>query len=288
MKKERFSFAIFVSAIALLFASMFGLVEKAGAAAQSAAKPKTSKSSSPQTPKANSSSVYVVRNGDSLYSIARTYKTTPKALMSLNGLSSNKIKAGQKIKVPGAPVTVAANKPKNTEPKKTQPKADLKELLMSALPPEKIDQAENPNADPQSMRYRLVEAGFKWIGVRYRYSGSSEESGFDCSGLVKSLFSKFDIELPRSSKEQFKQGEKIDRDNLDVGDLVFFSKGGNLPTHVGVYVGNDKVLHAASKAKQVVVTDLSKVWNSMRYLGARRIMNLWWEEPPAAPAPEKE
>jgi cell wall-associated NlpC family hydrolase len=78
------------------------------------------------------------------------------------------------------------------------------------------------------------------------------------------------------------KGEKVDRDKLQAGDLVFFSSGGSLPTHVGIYVGNDKFLHAARKARQVIVSDLSKFWYTMRYLGARRVMDLWWEEPDSA------
>jgi cell wall-associated NlpC family hydrolase len=145
--------------------------------------------------------------------------------------------------------------------------------------PQSQDQSLISQDEPGSMRSRLVEAGFQMIGVRYRRSGGSEKTGFDCSGLVKSLFSKFNIDLPRSSREQYKQGEKVDRDKLEVGDLVFFSSGGTRPTHVGIYIGNDRFLHAARKARQVMVSDLGKLWYTMRYLGARRIADLWGEEP---------
>ena len=124
------------------------------------------------------------------------------------------------------------------------------------------------------------------IGIRYRPSGGSERTGFDCSGLVKNLFSKFDIDLPRSSSEQYKQGEKVDRDKLEIGDLVFFSSGGSRPTHVGIYVGNDKILHAARKARQVVVSDLNKIWFTVRYLGARRISDLWGDKTNSDPGKE--
>jgi cell wall-associated NlpC family hydrolase len=130
------------------------------------------------------------------------------------------------------------------------------------------------------MRVRLAKAGFDLIGVRYRRSGGSEKSGFDCSGLVKNLFSRFNIELPRSSREQYQQGERIDRESLEVGDLVFFSSGGTQPTHVGIYVGDNKMLHAALKAKRVIVSDLNSLWYKVRYLGARRVMNLWGEDTP--------
>jgi len=138
------------------------------------------------------------------------------------------------------------------------------------------DEAETGN---EPARIRLIEAGFKLIGVKYRFSGISEKSGLDCSGLVKTLFSKFNIDLPRSSKEQFRQGEKVRRDQLEAGDLVFFSSGGAQPTHVGIYVGDNKFLHAARKAKRVIVSDLDKIWYTMRYLGARRVADLWADEP---------
>ncbi len=64
-----------------------------------------------------------------------------------------------------------------------------------------------------------------------------------------------------------------------MGDLVFFSSGGKQPTHVGIYVGDNKLLHAARKARQVVVSDISKIWYTMRYVGARRVMDLWSDEP---------
>ena len=117
------------------------------------------------------------------------------------------------------------------------------------------------------------------LGVRYRYSGTSEKTGLDCSALVRNLFSKFGITLPRSSREQYLQGEKVDRENLQAGDLVFFSSGGKTPTHVGVYLGNNQFLHAARKARQVIVSDLTKIWYDTRYIGARRIKDLWWAGP---------
>jgi cell wall-associated NlpC family hydrolase len=273
--------AILFAAIALLFVHMSGFSGNNSAPSKSSAKPKKTKQSTQQATKANPTSVYKVRRGDSLYEIALRFKTTSKALMAANKLSSSKIKVGQELKVPVVKSTAAEKKTP-----KTESPVNLNQTTMSAIVSKQEDKDKASNSDAQPMRDRLVEAGFQLLGVKYRFGGLSETSGLDCSGLVKTVFSKFNIELPRSSREQYKQGEKIDPDKLEAGDLVFFSSGGSSPTHVGIYIGNDKFMHAARKAKQVMISDFSKFWNSMRYLGARRVMELWWEDP--ASTPEKE
>lgn len=217
---------------------------------------------------------YVVEKGDSLYRIARAFDTTPKTLMAVNGLSSTKLKIGQEIRIPVVQNTesVAAEPVPKEQPLPVESEsvsADLSPTTAS-LPTE--DEASAPR------RIQVVKAGFEMLGVRYKYGGSSKKSGFDCSGLVKELFSRVDIELPRSSREQFRQGEKVDRDELEAGDLVFFSSGGKQPSHVGIYIGDNKFLHAARKARQVIISDLNKIWYNMRYIGARRITDLWKDD----------
>lgn len=213
---------------------------------------------------------YKVRPGDSLFRIAKSFHITSKALKAANKFKNNRLQPGQIINIPVDKI-YQAEKPNSA---KSQAKLAASQASFRAVQP-----APDSNAKDLPLRERLTEAGFQMLGIRYRFSGNSEKTGLDCSALVKNLFSKFDIHLPRSSREQFKEGEKIDRDNLQAGDLVFFSSGGKTPTHVGIYLGNNKFLHAARKAKQVIVSDLNKFWYETRYLGARRIMNLWWEEP---------
>ena len=221
---------------------------------------------------------YVTRRGDTLFQIAKTFNTTPNALKSANKLKSSRIKVGQTLKIPSSQSAASIDKAPDTP--KTAKAAVTAPILSANLTQPKG--AEQNNAENLPLRERLVEAGFQMLGVRYRFSGTSEKTGLDCSALVRNLFSKVNISLPRSSKEQYKTGEKIDRNNLEAGDLVFFSSGGKTPTHVGIYIGNNQFIHAARKAKQVIVSDLNKLWYSTRYLGARRIMDLWWEEPPSS------
>jgi LysM repeat protein len=191
---------------------------------------------------------YIVRRGDSLSRIGRIFGTTSGAIKTANGLTDTKILIGQKLQIPvlqGIDTKIFVTDFAGADPDGTVPPRCL----------------------------QLVQAGFKLLGVRYRWSGGSEKSGFDCSGLVKNLFARFDIDLPHSSKEQYKLGEKVERNKLEMGDLVFFTSGGKLPNHVGIYVGSDKFLHAARKAHQVIISDLNKRWYDHRYLGARRLMD---------------
>jgi peptidoglycan endopeptidase LytE len=274
--KGRYCMALFFVVIALLFIPGSAYSQNAGISSGLSAQDNKTPGNLQRTPDLNIERIHVVRRGDSLIKISRIFDTTPQALRSANGLKDSKIIIGQKLRIPVPQSTEAkANDAPGEKTDFVPPNA----LSVSSGISLQQDQIEDMDIDTGSRRMRLIKAGFELLNVRYRFGGGSEKYGFDCSGLVKNLFSKFDIELPHSSREQFKQGEKIDRDKLEAGDLVFFSSGGKLPTHVGIYIGNDKFLHAARKAQKVIISDLNKFWYTMRYLGARRIMDLWWEEP---------
>lgn len=133
---------------------------------------------------------------------------------------------------------------------------------------------ESSNTAPHTVRAQLVDAARKFLGLPYRWGGMSERRGVDCSGLVKMLFAKLHVALPRSSREQIQSGKEVPMDQLETGDLVFFSSRGQTPTHVGVYVGNNQFLHAATKARQVIISDLNQPWYNKRFLSARRVVDL--------------
>jgi cell wall-associated NlpC family hydrolase len=82
------------------------------------------------------------------------------------------------------------------------------------------------------------------------------------------------INLPRTSREQIQSGKEIPVDQLEMGDLVFFSNGGEIPDHVGIYVGDHRFLHAEKRAGRVIVTDLNQPWYATRFLSARRVLDL--------------
>lgn len=119
------------------------------------------------------------------------------------------------------------------------------------------------------IRGELYKAAHQYIGVPYVWGGTSA-SGFDCSGLTRAVYRLNGISIPRVSRDQFGSGKSVTKLNLQAGDLVFFAtSGGRKVSHVGVYIGKSKFIHAPSKGKTVRIDNLdSSYWNK-RYLGGR-------------------
>jgi cell wall-associated NlpC family hydrolase len=117
---------------------------------------------------------------------------------------------------------------------------------------------------------RLDNEVDKLIGIDYR-AGGTTTNGFDCSGFTGYVFKKLGVNLLRSSRDQVTQGKKVSRDNLRAGDLVFFNTNGKGISHVGIYMGNGKFAHSASKG--VTITSLDEKYYAQRYVTARRVMN---------------
>jgi lipoprotein Spr len=116
---------------------------------------------------------------------------------------------------------------------------------------------------------KLVEYVNQWWGVPYRIGGSSME-GIDCSGFVKGLaLDAFGVNLPRTSREQADVCKEIDKTDLKEGDLVFFSQGRTI-SHVGLYISNNKFVHA-STSMGVVISDLDEPYWKKRFVKAGRM-----------------
>jgi cell wall-associated NlpC family hydrolase len=89
---------------------------------------------------------------------------------------------------------------------------------------------------------------------------------------VQRVFSLVGIDLPRTAREQFRAGELISKEELSVGDLVFFRTYASFPSHVGIYIGNNLFIHASSRAKRVTITSLDTPYFLRRFIGAKRLI----------------
>ena len=118
----------------------------------------------------------------------------------------------------------------------------------------------------------LVMQAMGLLGVPYRSGGTSEEKGFDCSGFVRYMYEKsVGLVLPRRAEEQAKVTEEISRSELKPGDLVFFNTLKRTFSHVGIYVGDGKFIHAPRPGKAVRVDDMREAYWQQRFNGARRV-----------------
>jgi uncharacterized protein YraI len=119
----------------------------------------------------------------------------------------------------------------------------------------------------------LVSYAKNFLRTNYRYGGTSP-SGFDCSGFTQYVYAKFGYQIPHSSTEQLKMGIPVSRDNLFPSDLLFFNnKKSKQVNHVGIYIGNNKFIHAASSFGAVRISNLNEQYYQTRFLSARRIIN---------------
>jgi len=118
----------------------------------------------------------------------------------------------------------------------------------------------------------LVMQAMGLLGVPYKRGGNSEEKGFDCSGFVRYMYEKsVGLVLPRRAEEQAKVTEEISRSELKPGDLVFFNTLKRTFSHVGIYVGDGKFIHAPRPGKAVRVDDMREAYWQQRFNGARRV-----------------
>ena len=118
----------------------------------------------------------------------------------------------------------------------------------------------------------VVVGALNMIGVRYRWGGSSPDSGLDCSGFVRYVFQDtLGMALPRRAEEMSRVGEKVQMADLKPGDLVFFNTMRRTFSHVGIYIGGNKFVHSPSTGSTIRVDDLDDGYWEKRFTGARRI-----------------
>lgn len=115
----------------------------------------------------------------------------------------------------------------------------------------------------------IIYTSMQLIGVPYRYGGASLE-GVDCSGLVQLAYNNAGIRVPRTSREQYRQSKRVHPTRIKPGDLVFFRLQSRKISHVGIYIGNKRFIHAPRTGKNVMYASLENPFWKKRYAGAGR------------------
>ncbi|MHB1176278.1 MAG: C40 family peptidase [Sulfuriferula sp.] len=157
----------------------------------------------------------------------------------------------------------------------------LVSLSLSAFHPAYADEADSEAASTahaavSGERADLLFYAVSLIGTAYKYGGNSPQTGMDCSGFVRYVFSNVaGLHLPRSAHEISETGEQINERNLRPGDLVFFHTMKRAFSHVGIYLGEHRFIHAPStQSSSVMISDMQDKYWAQRFEGARRLLAL--------------
>jgi len=144
--------------------------------------------------------------------------------------------------------------------------------------PQKVDQSRKPvdstpsrkTASGSDMGGVAARTAERFVGIPYRWGGDNVVEGMDCSGFVRAVYNLCGISIPRTSAEQFRTGEKVARDDLKDGDLVFFGSSSDSINHVGIYVGNGRFVHAPRRGDEIKISAIEESYFSGRFIGAKR------------------
>ena len=140
---------------------------------------------------------------------------------------------------------------------KTRPQATAKSVRITH-----IDHAAASN--------ELMLQSMSLIGTPYRFGGSNRNTGFDCSGMVQFVYREvLNVSLPRTAHDMAAAGKVISKNQLQVGDLVFFNTNGKKFSHVGLYIGENRFIHAPSRKSSIKINYLSDKFYATRFTGAR-------------------
>ena len=222
---------------------------------------------------------YKVAKGDSLPRIAKKTGVSQDELRRLNALNGSKVKAGQVLALTDPAGDHDSVRHRAAAANRLQ--LISRDLLNEQEFNNTLEELTDINSDrPVDLAKSLEEyssginslkkSAYGFLGARYRFGGSSRTS-LDCSSFTQQVFREQNVKIPRTAREQFLVGSEVVRGDLKKGDLVFFQTYARFPSHVGIYLGNRKMIHASSRDRRVVISTMDTPYYLSRYLGARRV-----------------
>ncbi len=214
--------------------------------------------------KKKSQKKYIVKSGDTLWSIAKKHNISIKKLRELNNLKNKDIILdGMVLIVEGEVV-----KKKSTKNVKVAKKTKKKKTRVALKKNRKKYRHKDVSVN------KVIRIAKRYLGTRYVW-GAEGPKGFDCSGFTQYVMKKSKgITIPRVSRRQAYYGKYVSRKNLKPGDLIFFDtsrRRRGYVNHVGIYIGNGKFIHASSARHRVVITSLNSPFYKARFKWGRRI-----------------
>ena len=144
-------------------------------------------------------------------------------------------------------------------------------VLYSADGPENLS-GQEARTGWQAKAQEVIMNALSLTGVKYKFGGNSPETGFDCSGFVRYVFhNAANLTLPPTARAISQLGNSVKKDELQPGDLVFFNTLKSAFSHVGIYIGDNKFIHAPSAGKSVRFENMQQSYWSSRFNGAQRL-----------------
>ena len=220
-------------------------------------------------------STYKVRKGDTLYRVAKKTGVSVAELKRLNRIHGSRLQPGRVVALRESAgteetpsrSTVKLSRSNNRLYSNEEYERTLAELTDTEQE-EPVDLGKNLGLTTDASQ-KLNTTAFSFLGTRYRFGGNSR-NGLDCSSFVQHVFRDLNINLPRTAREQFVTGEPVTSYDLQKGDLVFFRTYAPYPSHVGIYLGENKMIHASSRDRKVVISSMNTPYYRSRFLGAKR------------------
>jgi cell wall-associated NlpC family hydrolase len=151
--------------------------------------------------------------------------------------------------------------------------AEPQTLSLKKPPPEELHTGADSHARPKpagEMGAIAARTAERFVGIPYRWGGNNVVEGMDCSGFVRAVYNLCGVNIPRTSREQFQVGDAVARDELMDGDLVFFGTAPNQISHVGIYVGKGRFVHAPRRGDDIRISSLDEEYFARKYMGAKR------------------
>jgi peptidoglycan DL-endopeptidase LytE len=227
----------------------------------------------------NSVSSYKVRKGDTLTRISKKTGVSVAELKRLNSLGKSRLKPGTVLALKDAE-SATDSRPKQAMKLQLQYNDLFNEKdyeqsladLTDPAPDRPVDLKNNLELKADNVKM-LKSKAYSFLGTRYRFGGTSR-SGIDCSSFVQHVFREMSVSLPRTAREQFEVGNYVPPSDLQKGDLIFFRTYASFPSHVGIYLGNNRMIHASSRDRRVVISPLNTPYYRARFIGAKRIAKI--------------